>query len=157
MIHPHSSTIGQILQERTRFVVPKFQRGYVWTKSEAEEFLDDLDGDDVGELFLGTLIFDISKCSQGETIIVDGQQRITSILLLLIAVRISLTKLGKKEIATLTQQRIAPLDPTTGNVTGPLLLPSRSISQVFEYMADSNWDGTIPTKIQKVWVKREAR
>src|ERR1700733_4414170 len=89
MIQPKLANIGEILGLSNQFVVPKYQRRYAWDKSEASEFLGDLQSEADAErgLFLGTLIFDISEEKEKKMTIVDGQQRLTTILLFLIACR----------------------------------------------------------------------
>src|SRR3990172_3845305 len=90
MINPVPARIEEILNSPTQFAVPKYQREYTWGKNEAIEFLEDLRSyvdSGTGNLFLGTLIFDTSKENQKRIKVVDGQQRITTILLFLIACR----------------------------------------------------------------------
>jgi hypothetical protein len=157
MIQPKHATIGEILTLSKQFVVPPFQRGYAWQKSEASEFLGDLQGEaDSGRaLFLGTLIFDVSEEKEKKITIVDGQQRITTMLLLLIACRNFARKIKAEGIAQQTQQRITFVDPATAKALGPLLLASESIKQVFEAMCSDDWNGSFTLKIGNRWVKRQ--
>lgn len=71
------------------YVVPPFQRGYAWKSEQIRELLDDitefLDGDEPVYL-LGQVIV-TSSTVPDEYILVDGQQRTTSLLLLLIALQ----------------------------------------------------------------------
>ena len=83
------------------FVIPEYQRPYAWTNEEAETLFDDiwefattiggLKRD--GSYFLGCIV---SFDNHGEQEIIDGQQRITSLFLLLRAIY---TKLIKSEDA----------------------------------------------------------
>ena len=86
MIQPKSTTLGEILTLSKHFVVPRYQRGYAWEANEAGEFLDDLESEaEVGRgLFLGTIIFNVAEDAEDKIEIVDGQQRLTTIFLLLI-------------------------------------------------------------------------
>jgi len=70
-----------------QFIVPKYQRGYEWEPAEAEEYLTDLEAEASSGrgLFMGTLIFNVIDDSHDKITIVDGQQRLTTIFLLLIA------------------------------------------------------------------------
>lgn len=157
MIQPRPTTIGEILTLSKQFQVPRFQRGYAWGKSEASEFLEDLESEaDSGRgLFLGTLIFDISDQSEKKMTIVDGQQRITTILLLLVACRNLAKKTKAEGIAHQTQQRITFVDPASAKSLGPLLIASESIKELFEAICDYNWDGRFPLKVGLKSVKRQ--
>ncbi len=78
------------------FVVPTYQRDYKWDKKHLEELLTDIQSDflnsyenghgrkDVGDYpayFLGTII--TTSAASGARAIVDGQQRLTTLLLLM--------------------------------------------------------------------------
>ncbi len=82
MIQPRPSTIVEILTLAEHFVVPKYQRGFAWETDEAGEFFTDLETESQGSrgLFLGTLIFNISEQGNDRIIIVDGQQRLSTIV-----------------------------------------------------------------------------
>jgi len=159
MIQPKPSTIGEILTLAEHFVVPKYQRGFAWDTEEAGEFFTDLETESQGGrgLFLGTLIFNISEQANDRIIIVDGQQRLTTIFLLLIACRELGKSLGLSGIAQETQKRITVTDPTTAESKGPLLVASEAIRDVFNEMTKSDWDGGFPQKIGPKSVKRQSR
>ena len=91
--------------ENSYLHVPEYQRDYVWKKSEqVEEFWEDIEeyfydlknnknvGDNSG-LFLGNLILCNQSNQKNIFQIVDGQQRITTIFILLIAFRTFLKSL----------------------------------------------------------------
>lgn len=70
------------------YVVPDFQRGYVWGKKQVERFFLDLaeaHGSDSDGYFLGSVVTYPEE--DGRDVIVDGQQRLTTIILLLAALR----------------------------------------------------------------------
>jgi Protein of unknown function DUF262/Protein of unknown function (DUF1524) len=156
MIQPKPATIGEILSLSKQFVVPKYQRGYAWDKSEASEFLGDLQSEaDAGRgLFLGTLIFDVTGEKEKKMIIVDGQQRLTTVLFLLIACRNLARKIKDEGIAQQTQQRITFVDPTNAKSLGPLLIASESIKDVFDAMCDYSWKGKFSLKVGKRQINR---
>lgn len=159
MIQPRPTTIGEILTLSKHFIVPRYQRGYEWEADEAEEYLADLETEtESGRgLFLGTLIFNVSDDAHDNITIVDGQQRLTTIFLLLVACRVLARKLKADGIAQETQKRITVTDPTTAKSRGPLLVASESIRDVFDVMAASDWPGTIPAKIGNKPVKRQSK
>lgn len=87
-----SSFIGN--SERV-FIIPPFQRNYTWTLDECEELFNDIviSIKKHSEHYIGNIVYYVGKDSSAsfsEYILVDGQQRITSILLLLSAIRNSL-------------------------------------------------------------------
>ena len=159
MIQPRPTTIGEILTLSKQFVVPVYQRGYEWQSDEAAEYLADLDAEASSGrgLFLGTVIFNVSEDAHDKITIVDGQQRLTTIFLLLIACRLFAKSLNAEGIAQETQKRITATDPTTAKSRGPLLVASESIKDVFNIMTESDWNGTIPLKIGAKSVKRQSK
>ena len=72
-----------------RFEIPVFQRPYAWTTEEVSELLDDLlfamNWDDQEPYFLGSVI--LIKKSDPESRVVDGQQRLTTLTMLLCSLR----------------------------------------------------------------------
>lgn len=94
-ITPHYRSVQQLLQTQS-FSIDEYQREYKWEKKHVDELISDLQGkflscyhtgDDtkkVGsyeEYFLGSII--VSK-RNGKNYLIDGQQRVTSLTLLLI-------------------------------------------------------------------------
>ncbi|MBI5887840.1 MAG: DUF262 domain-containing protein [Deltaproteobacteria bacterium] len=150
MINPNPSSIGDILNSTSQFAVPNYQREYTWGKNEAIEFFEDLKSyadSGTGNLFLGTLIFDVSEKNKNSIKVVDGQQRITTILLFLIACRNVAKQINANNLATLIQNKITFTDPTTAESRGCRLIASVKIKDVFEDIAsDFNWDGTFSPK-----------
>lgn len=94
-ITPHYRTVQQLLQSQS-FAIDEYQREYKWEKKNVDELLSDLldkfqsgwrEGDTTGavaayeEYFLGSII--VTRRS-GKNYLIDGQQRVTSLTLLLI-------------------------------------------------------------------------
>lgn len=94
-ITPHYRSIKELLQTRS-FGIDEYQREYKWDSSNVEELISDLIGtfnssyrpgdeprraEDYGDYFLGTIIV---TTRGGKHFLVDGQQRVTSLTLLLI-------------------------------------------------------------------------
>lgn len=152
MINPNPARVEDILNSSMQFVVPKYQREYTWGKNEAIDFLDDLKSysESDSSLFLGTLIFDISGKNQKKITIVDGQQRITTILLLLIVCRDLAKKINALNLATLIQNKITFIDPTTAESLGCRLITSESIRSVFEEISKYDWNGDFNLRIKEV-------
>ena len=77
------------------FTIPGYQRPYAWGKEQAQELIDDLQGalntsptdiKDASPYFLGSIVL-IKSESSPEATVVDGQQRLTTLTLLLSAIR----------------------------------------------------------------------
>lgn len=88
--------VGMFLGPQTSYEVPVYQREYAWTHEQIEALLDDLfswaDSEDPYYL-LGQAIVAPSSGAR-EWALVDGQQRVTSIYLLLTAIQKSLETFG---------------------------------------------------------------
>ena len=105
MFTPNRARIEDILNAPSQFTIPVYQRDYKWGKDEALELIEDLRNYPVSDeenLFLGNFIFEETK--EQKTFVVDGQQRLTTILLLLVACRnvifssIAWARLGKRKL-----------------------------------------------------------
>lgn len=74
------------------FIIPPFQRNYDWSYEQCDELFDDIVKAYKAKTthYLGNIVYYMGKnsgASFNELILVDGQQRITTILLLLCAIR----------------------------------------------------------------------
>ncbi len=112
---PHYRSVQKLLQSRS-FSIDEYQREYKWEKSNIDELLIDLQlkfqsyyraGDDTrmvsnyDEYFLGSIIV---SSRNGRSYLIDGQQRVTSLSLLLICLY-----RASKEQNLQVLQTIAPL------------------------------------------------
>lgn len=88
-------SLSKIFSDNYVFTIPGYQRPYSWGREQAEELLADLLGaladapDPVSEAapyFLGSIVL-IKPESAPEATVVDGQQRLTTLTLLLSAIR----------------------------------------------------------------------
>lgn len=95
-IEVKSETIRKLFQEASyehNFLIPEYQRPYSWEEEQAEKLFSDLwefykyileDPNSKEEYFLGSIVF--FENEDGKWEIIDGQQRITTIFLLLRAI-----------------------------------------------------------------------
>lgn len=162
MINPRRENVRTLINSTSLLTVPPYQRAYEWGNNEVGEFWDDLTGYSASEdnFFLGTLIFNVNQ-KNNEILIVDGQQRITTIFIFLIASRVRLDNIGTNQsisIARYIDQLISSINPATGETTGYRLNASTSIKDVFEGICNSDWDGlNFPEKIGRKGVKQQVR
>lgn len=98
--------LGHLLEDRL-LMVPKFQRNYAWEPSNVEEYLDDLEKAraDGREYFMGTVVLADTTEFAPRQLIVDGQQRLATTAVLLIAIRDRLNDLGRVEDSKAIDQR----------------------------------------------------
>lgn len=76
----------ELFSNKTRIIIPEYQRPYVWGKDKTEELLEDfkeffLDTHTTKPYYLGTVLFFYDRRNATYEII-DGQQRITTLLIL---------------------------------------------------------------------------
>ena len=78
-------TIRELFDGSKIFNIPKFQRAYAWEKEHLEDFVDDIENQKLDkDYFFGTILFQEKKemSDDFENIdIVDGQQRITTLII----------------------------------------------------------------------------
>jgi len=107
-----SHSINDVLAKNaTSFFIPPFQRAYAWGRSEIERYFSDisriieseLDANqhDKLEHFFGTVVIKEEKAGfANKSVVVDGQQRLTTTLIFLIALRDSEVDDNTKEFIT---------------------------------------------------------
>ena len=86
--------IKKIFSDDFVFTIPLYQRAYAWTTEESEDLFQDLmramDGgeeeiDDLAPYFLGSIV--LIKDDELDAKVVDGQQRLTTLTMLLAVLR----------------------------------------------------------------------
>ena len=88
----------RFLGDGKQLTIPFFQRSYVWKEENWRELLNSFENDDVVP-FLGSIILkDVSDpFNPGERMVIDGQQRLTTITILVKAILDSLPIESRKE------------------------------------------------------------
>lgn len=96
-LEAHDKRLVEIFSDSYQFVIPDYQRPYSWTTEQAGELFDDLysamqdaplDGTP-GLYFLGSVVL-IKNGHDPKSFVVDGQQRLTTLTILLAALRVAL-------------------------------------------------------------------
>lgn len=77
--------------------IPRFQRPYSWTRENIQEFWDDIFRDNPSDYFIGSMV--VFKEGNQRYGVVDGQQRLTTITILLAALRNILKYEGFQDLA----------------------------------------------------------
>lgn len=77
--------ILKIFGDRTKYIIPPYQRAYSWTESECDELLQDLktafQKNKSEGYFLGNLV--LATASRDDYEVIDGQQRLTTLIMFL--------------------------------------------------------------------------
>ncbi|MGL2378255.1 GmrSD restriction endonuclease domain-containing protein [Helicobacter pylori] len=90
--------------QNNQFVIPIYQRLYSWGKEQCEQLWDDIikigGNDKMNGHFIGSILYvQVDATHSSPLLIIDGQQRLTTITLLLIALRNRLSdEVKRKEI-----------------------------------------------------------
>ena len=95
------------LQPPQQFSIPIFQRRYSWTEKDCQQLLDDIlrvgDNDEIDSHFLGSIVYIRKEVapigSIPKFLVIDGQQRLTTLSLLLSALSLAIME-GDDDIGT---------------------------------------------------------
>ena len=91
-IEAHERAIGDIFSDAYEFEIPPYQRPYAWEEEQARELLNDLldamDNRDAsgGLYFLGSIVL-VKLPTEAQAKVIDGQQRLTTLTILLSVLR----------------------------------------------------------------------
>jgi len=116
-IQSYDYNIGDVF--KAFYAVPDYQREYVWETEQVEQFLGDISAEQTSndsakspEYFIGSIV--VCPGENGVFDLIDGQQRMTTLFLVLCAIRDRLRELGEKPIGTIEHQIAAPSVDTEG-------------------------------------------
>lgn len=98
---PEDTTIKDLLYTNINYIIPRYQRKYVWTEKNWNDMIEDIfriiDNNNMNsEHFIGSFI--LEKCSENQ-IVIDGQQRLTTLTILL-GIVIKLLVLMESKLST---------------------------------------------------------
>ena len=86
LINARSIGLINFVQEASNFIIPNYQRKYVWKRRNCRRLLDDMIGcikEDKGH-FIGSIVFRQKEARPSSPLdLVDGQQRITTIMMII--------------------------------------------------------------------------
>jgi hypothetical protein len=114
MQQPQTQVVYDLFNGRVQFVVPVYQRAYVWNANDnwsvlwddiadvAQRYLDDPSADPPQKHFLGPIVLDQQPSEVGgidRRLVIDGQQRLTTLQVLLSAAIAAFEDLGAAETA----------------------------------------------------------
>lgn len=90
------------------FLIPRFQREYSWEPDHVSEFWDDILDNMTEPYFIGAMV--VYKVERSTLAVVDGQQRLTTITILLCSIREAFKGLGRADLAEGLQAYIEQKD-----------------------------------------------
>ena len=122
------------------FIIPPFQRNYEWGENECRALFEDIKISAITKKahYLGNVVYYVGEnngASYSEYILVDGQQRITTILLILCALRDKFLELGNNDVAESINKRYLKND-TSDNKFRVRLKQTTYDSQCFSSVVD---------------------
>lgn len=106
-LHAYTRTISDLFSVKKKYVVPRFQREYSWTKEKVSELWDDIVSNisicensnfKHEEYFIGSLVL-VGDDKSISMQIVDGQQRLTTLTILLSVLCHRFVEIDKRNIA----------------------------------------------------------
>ena len=105
MKDPDISTFEQLFEGNVQYRAPVFQRLYVWGEDQFGSLIDDIDaGESSASQFLGAIVLkDLGKAGGATApatfLLIDGQQRITTLYLFLLAIASVASRDGLSDFA----------------------------------------------------------
>ncbi len=128
-ITPTSLTVNQLLgQTNERYIVPPYQRRYSWLERQIGELIDDISLIEANDTHLlgsivclaGSHVADLNELE-----VVDGQQRLTSVSILLVCLKERLQAEGPAEQSTISDiEKLSVAKSMAGKVASKIKLDS---------------------------------
>ncbi len=105
----------KFLEGTKQFIIPIYQRTYSWRRGNCQQLWDDIlriaQDEQIPAHFLGSIVYvgkDIFHVSSiTRMLVIDGQQRLTTLFLLLAALGEALKEQGSEKIHTITYEKIS--------------------------------------------------
>jgi uncharacterized protein with ParB-like and HNH nuclease domain len=157
-MRPDKLTVYTLFERTRRYIVPLFQRPYVWSEidqwqplwqdieDKAEQIQDrDADRHSISPHFLGAIVINEKRTynRQVQTYeIIDGQQRLTTLQVMLLAFRNFLQAVNYKEVDSGTVDDLIKLTLNTGTVADEIerykVWPTAADQSAFALFANLN-------------------
>lgn len=145
----NETNLQPLLEGTKQYVIPLFQRVYCWTKKDWSELWRDLldlyEADSSREHFMGAIVtMPVDMLPQGVSkfLLIDGQQRMTTILIILAIIR-DLTR-GKSDLADQINE-LYLINKWGKDMNRPKLLPTTADRDTFSNIIEGKeiLDGSI--------------
>ncbi|MDF5718542.1 MAG: DUF262 domain-containing protein [Rhizonema sp. NSF051] len=133
-------SFGELLTGNNSYTVPSFQRDYSWTEAEVDQLWDDLRetlDENRSEHFIGAVVVNNSK--KPELMLIDGQQRVTTMSILMCVLRDLAKEKGDEQLAqTISQKYLGSLNLRTRKTESKLVLNERNNQFYQENIVESH-------------------
>ena len=134
---------GSLIRSGMKFIIPKFQRDYSWDSEQWDDLWADIETmlNEGTDHYMGYLVLRTSNTKS--TIIIDGQQRFTTITLIILSAIKSIQKLAnkglevddnKKRIETLMSTYVGNIDPISLEYDNILILNRNNNAYYKDYI-----------------------
>ncbi len=134
---------GSLIRSGMKFIIPKFQRDYSWNSEQWDDLWADIETmlNEGTDHYMGYLVLQTSNTKS--TIIIDGQQRFTTITLIILSAIKSIQKLAnkglevddnKKRIETLMSTYVGNIDPISLEYDNILILNRNNNAYYKDYI-----------------------
>lgn len=134
---------GSLIRSGLKFIIPKFQRDYSWDSEQWDDLWADIETmlNEGTDHYMGYLVLQTSNTKS--TIIIDGQQRFTTITLIILSAIKSIQKLvnkglevddNKKRIETLMSTYVGNIDPISLEYDNILILNRNNNAYYKDYI-----------------------
>lgn len=124
------SKLSKVLTDSRVYEIPRYQRPYSWTEKNVQDLISDVYDafeEKQSEYFIGSVIT-IEKTKDTLFEVVDGQQRLTTLNLILAKLRDLITDSAAKQEV---QKRILPVNVLTGESEKPRLIIRKQDQRFF--------------------------
>jgi uncharacterized protein with ParB-like and HNH nuclease domain len=136
--------IQEILTENKMYFIPEYQRPYSWSIDNVSQLLDDLETSFINEepeYFIGSMI--CIKKGNNFFEVVDGQQRLTTLSLVLVQLKKLINSQGIKDDL---QKRVLPVDVFLERPTEPRLTVRRKEFNLYKFFILQDNKNYLPSK-----------
>lgn len=134
---------GSLIRSGSKFLIPKFQRDYSWDIEQWDDLWMDIENmlSEKGDHYMGYLV--LQAANNNKSIIIDGQQRFTTITIIILAAIKSIQKLvdkgievedNLKRIETLKATYIGNMDPVSLEYDNILILNRNNNAYYKDYI-----------------------
>lgn len=89
--------VSLVKYSSSKLLIPAFQRNYAWDTKHVKELIDSLNDSSGSNYYIGNILIQEGTGSNSKDLVIDGQQRLTTLFLLVKVLYGSLNKRHKKE------------------------------------------------------------
>lgn len=166
MEQPSTQTVYELFNGRIQFQVPVYQRAYVWSEEEnwaalwddiadtTDRYLDDPEAHVWHRHFLGPIVLSQEHSDAGAIdprLVIDGQQRLTTLQLVIAATRAVAEEMGSDDVAEELGELIANRGRAAEGDLRLKVRPSRRDRDAFTSTIDSGAHEKASSGISGAW------